>query len=227
MYQTAIRNLLCTLNLSKGHRWSPELSTGSGILHQWYCSGQQDRTGTPAKFRQCGVSIASSRFRSCAKSAFLLPSIQHLGHVISADEIQPSKEKVRTLLKYPTPTNVQQLRSFLGAVKYYRKFMSNFHARSTKQAVVEWSEVDFGKGTKENLHWSTGSGNVYKCTRTLWPTEGIYYYLATLLYMEYEPLFLFDWKMKMRDQSHSHAEHHQHLKNLPIWTKSLALLFSE
>ena len=60
-----------------------------------------------------------------AKSAFMLPSIQYLGHVISAEGIQPSKEKVRALLEAPTPTNVQQLRSFLGAVNYYRKFVSN------------------------------------------------------------------------------------------------------
>ena len=60
-----------------------------------------------------------------AKSAFMLPSIQYLGHVISANGIQPSQEKVKALQEAPAPTNTQQLRSFLGAVNYYRKFISN------------------------------------------------------------------------------------------------------
>ena len=55
----------------------------------------------------------------------MLPSIQYLGHVISAEGIQSSKEKVRALQEALAPTNVQQLRSFLGAVSYYRRFISN------------------------------------------------------------------------------------------------------
>ena len=60
-----------------------------------------------------------------SKCTFLLPEIQYLGHVISAKGIRPSREKVRALQEAPMPTNVQQLRSFLGAVNYYRKFISN------------------------------------------------------------------------------------------------------
>ena len=59
------------------------------------------------------------------KSVFMLPSIQYLGHVISAEGIKPSQEKVCALLEAPSPTNTQQLRSFLGAVNYYRRFISN------------------------------------------------------------------------------------------------------
>ena len=55
----------------------------------------------------------------------MLPSIQYLGHVISAEIIQPSQEKVPALQEAPVPTNVQQLRSFLGAVSYYKRFISN------------------------------------------------------------------------------------------------------
>ena len=72
-----------------------------------------------SRLQQAGVHL------NRAKSAFLLPSIQYLRLVISAEGIQPSIEKVRALLEAPTPTKVQQLRSFLGAVNYYRKFISN------------------------------------------------------------------------------------------------------
>ena len=55
----------------------------------------------------------------------MLPSIQYLGNVISAEGIKSSQGKVRALLEAPSPTNTQPLRSFLGAVNYYRRFISN------------------------------------------------------------------------------------------------------
>ena len=57
------------------------------------------------------------------KCAFLLPSIEYLGHKISADGLQPTQEKVRAIVKAPAPQNVSQLRSFLGLVNYYAKFL--------------------------------------------------------------------------------------------------------
>ena len=59
------------------------------------------------------------------KCAFLLPSVEYLGHKISADGLQPTEEKVRAIKEAPHPTNVSQLRSFLGLVNYYSKFLPN------------------------------------------------------------------------------------------------------
>ena len=49
-----------------------------------------------------------------SKCAFMLSSIDYLGHRISADRLQA-----------PAPLNVTQLRSFLGVVNYYSKFLPN------------------------------------------------------------------------------------------------------
>ena len=59
------------------------------------------------------------------KCAFLLPSVEYLGHKITADGLQPTEEKVRAIKEAPPPTNVSQLRSFLGLVNYYSKFLPN------------------------------------------------------------------------------------------------------
>ncbi|KAL5250031.1 hypothetical protein ACHWQZ_G015941 [Mnemiopsis leidyi] len=59
------------------------------------------------------------------KSQFFLPEVQYLGHVISAEGIRPSKSKVEDLKQAPTPQNVDQLISFLGAVNYYRRYLPN------------------------------------------------------------------------------------------------------
>ena len=60
-----------------------------------------------------------------SKCFFLLPSVEYLGHVISAEGIRPSTEKTRATSNAPAPQNVTQLRSFLGLLNYYGKFLPN------------------------------------------------------------------------------------------------------
>ena len=57
------------------------------------------------------------------KCAYLLPSVDYLGHTISAEGLQTSESKVSGIVKAPTPKNVSELRSFLGLVNYYHKFL--------------------------------------------------------------------------------------------------------
>ena len=58
-----------------------------------------------------------------AKCEFFLPFVDYVGHTISADGLHTSKAKVEAILKAPAPRNVAELRSFLGLVNYYRKFL--------------------------------------------------------------------------------------------------------
>ena len=59
------------------------------------------------------------------KCKFLMESVEFLGHVISAEGVLPNKKKVEAVLAAPTPKDVSQVRSFLGLMNYYRKFLPN------------------------------------------------------------------------------------------------------
>ena len=59
------------------------------------------------------------------KCAFLLPAVEYLGHKISAQGLQPTDEKIQAINNAPAPTDVSQLKSFLGLVNYYCKFLPN------------------------------------------------------------------------------------------------------
>ena len=59
------------------------------------------------------------------KCQFLLPEVEYLGHVLSANGLKPSQKNIRAILAAPTPENVTQLKSFLGMVTYYLKFLPN------------------------------------------------------------------------------------------------------
>ena len=53
----------------------------------------------------------------------MLPSVDYLDHTISSEGLQPTREKIRAITDAPTPINLAQLRSFLGLVNYYSKFL--------------------------------------------------------------------------------------------------------
>ena len=56
----------------------------------------------------------------------MLPRVEYLGDSISAKGIQPVREKVRAIRDAPQPQNISQLRSFLGILNYYGKFLPSF-----------------------------------------------------------------------------------------------------
>ena len=57
------------------------------------------------------------------KCKFMLPSVSYLGHVISSEGLHTEEAKVKAIVEAPEPRNVGELRSFLGVVNYYGKFL--------------------------------------------------------------------------------------------------------
>ncbi|XP_052566467.1 uncharacterized protein K02A2.6-like [Culex pipiens pallens] len=61
------------------------------------------------------------------KCSFFQLQIRYLGHIVDSRGIRPDPEKLRTIAAIPAPTNVSELRSFLGAVNFYGRFVRNLH----------------------------------------------------------------------------------------------------
>jgi len=59
------------------------------------------------------------------KCKFMKPSVEYLGHRIDASGIHTTTQKVEAILQAPRPRDVVQLRSFLGLLHYYSKFIAN------------------------------------------------------------------------------------------------------
>ena len=57
------------------------------------------------------------------KCVFAAPSVQFLGHQISADGIRQLPSQIKEIQNYPVPTNVKELQAFLGKVNYYHCFI--------------------------------------------------------------------------------------------------------
>ncbi|XP_030608895.1 uncharacterized protein K02A2.6-like [Archocentrus centrarchus] len=57
------------------------------------------------------------------KCLFFQESVEYLGHIIDAAGLHKSPEKVRAIVEAPAPGDVSKLRSFLGMLNYYGRFI--------------------------------------------------------------------------------------------------------
>ena len=76
-------------------------------------------------------------------------TIDWVGHEIDENHIKPRQEKVKEIIDIPRPVTKKQVRSFLGSVGYFSKFISMFYDRAkplfdlTKKGspnIVKWTE---------------------------------------------------------------------------------------
>lgn len=92
------------------------------------------------RLKLAGVTLKES------KCIFLTPSVEYLGHVIDKEGLHPSPDKIRAIRNAPAPKNLSELKSFLGLINYYAKFMSNLasllfplYRLLQKEAKWEWT----------------------------------------------------------------------------------------
>ena len=51
--------------------------------------------------------------------------VAYLGHEISAEGLHTTKTKMKAIVGAPSPRNLTELRSFLGMINYYGRFLPN------------------------------------------------------------------------------------------------------
>ena len=77
------------------------------------------------------------------KCCFFKKHIQYLGHLISAEGIQPLPKKLESIAKMPAPKTPKEVKQFLGLVGYYRKFVPRFAAISRVLTHLTKKDVEF------------------------------------------------------------------------------------
>ena len=86
-------------------------------------SSQEEHLKALEKVLDC-LEKAGLRIRK-DKCKFMAPSVIYLGHKIDAGGLHPLPDKIKAIVDAPSPRNVHELKSYLGLLSYYSKFMPN------------------------------------------------------------------------------------------------------
>ncbi|XP_039602201.1 uncharacterized protein K02A2.6-like [Polypterus senegalus] len=86
----------------------PDLTTHDKTLHSVLC-----------RLEDAGLQLNND------KCKFRQSSLPFLGHIVSADGLLPDKAHVQAIMNAPAPTDTATLRSYLGLLSWYSKFLPN------------------------------------------------------------------------------------------------------
>ena len=99
-----------------------------------------------------------------SKCFFFRKEIEYLGHVVSGKGISTNPKKIEAVSKWPTPKTVYDVRSFLGFVGYYRRFIKNF-SRITKpiREVITGLENQSKRAAKKTyIEWTDAANTAFE-----------------------------------------------------------------
>ena len=103
------------------------------------------------------------------KCFFFRNEIEYLGHVVSGKGISTNPKKIEAVTKWPTPKTVYDVRSFLGFVGYYRRFIKNF-SKITKpiREVITGLENQSKRAAKKTyIEWTDAAESAFEALKTM------------------------------------------------------------
>jgi hypothetical protein len=94
-------------------------------------------------------------FLKLSKCEFGKTSLIYLGHIVGGGELKIDPSKVKVILEWSRPSNVTEVRRFLGAAQYWRKFIANFSSIAAPLHAVTSVKQGFQWGGKQQQAFDT------------------------------------------------------------------------
>jgi dUTPase len=79
----------------------------------------------------------------------------YLGYIVGQDGIETNPSKTRVIQDWPIPTNISELRSFVGLCSYYRRFVKDFAKTASPLNKMLSKDVKFEWTNDCQIAWET------------------------------------------------------------------------
>lgn len=99
------------------------------------------------------------------KSKFLQKSVKYCGYVVEDGKLKVDPDKVKLMEKWPVPQNSSAVRSFLGFLGYYRRFIEDFGTLAAPLHEIS--------GTKSEWRWTSLEQNSFERLKTAMMKEPV------------------------------------------------------
>lgn len=105
------------------------------------------------RFDQAGLRL------KCEKCVFQSPEVVYLGHKVDAKGLHPTEDKLQAIKHAPAPLNIAELRSYLGLLNYYGKFLPNLSTTLAPLHVLLRKETRW--------HWGVNQEKAFQASKKL------------------------------------------------------------
>lgn len=93
------------------------------------------------RLTEVGLTISSSKSHFCCKR------LEFLGYILSEDGLSANPSRITAILDIPQPTTTKEVRRFIGAAGWYRRFINDF-------AGITAPLTDLTKGEARKIEWN-------------------------------------------------------------------------
>ena len=98
-----------------------------------------------------------------SKCIFATPELEFCGHIVGDGKLRAIPSKLGAIQDWPRPTNVQEVRQFLGLASYYRRFVREFaRFAAPLQDLLRTGDELLHRQKKRPIPWTAGAESSFQ-----------------------------------------------------------------